>query len=72
MGRKERFYLLFVLHVYGITGTPFCAASTVVVAKDRLKPSLPCLAGGEEAAGRQCQLRSSFLQQGRESLVYHT
>lgn len=49
MGRKERFYLLFVVLVSCITGSHFSAGSALVVARDKLKPSLPCPAGGEEA-----------------------
>lgn len=52
MGRRETFYLLFVVPVPCITGSHFSAVSTVIVAEDKLKPSLSCLAGGEEEAGK--------------------
>lgn len=51
LGRKEQFSLLFVALVSCITGTHFSAASAVIVAREKLKPSLPCLAGGEGEAG---------------------
>lgn len=52
MGRKEMFYLLFLVLVPCITGSHFSAMCTVIVARDKSKPSLPCLAGGEEEAGK--------------------
>lgn len=48
MGIKERLFLLFVVLVSCITGSHFSAVSTVIAARDKLKLSLPCLAGGEE------------------------
>lgn len=51
-GRKERVYLLFVALVPSVTGSHFSALSTVIAAREKLKPSLPCPAGGEEEAGK--------------------